>query len=359
MPEAILCTACGLQHERRRDATCPHCGANVAAAAAAGAAAVAPGGFGSATHSTSPKESAEEGVELPVAVRIAGGVLVLNACALVAEMVTASSVAPSGGAPPVVPAAIDLVIGSTLAFGNAKYHRFALVRVVLGLVIFGGIQFAMGELLQAAFQIAFSGSLLLLLIGKAGAPRIAIAMTLIVPYFMLEALGLFVPKLVNSLALSASGTPISQVEGVATRYRITAPGNQWLLRDDAAAKKDNALADRWIVRPGDDAHVIVIVEHLGEASGLTLEDLERAVQENLKSGGRQVAFHESEALHGKVAGRQFRYSMRDKSFAVEGRYAVFLDGEHAFQVMGFAPKGHSRTIAVELQQIVESFEIAP
>ena len=67
---------------------------------------------------------------------------------------------------------IDVLIGVSLLRGNLKYRPWAIVRCVLGGLFYGGVSVAKGEAIEAVFTLAFTGSLLTLLIGTPGKARL-------------------------------------------------------------------------------------------------------------------------------------------------------------------------------------------
>ena len=72
---------------------------------------------------------------------------------------------------PYIAIAIDVLIGISLARGNLKYRPWAVVRCVLGALLYGGMSVANGQAIEAGFTVAFTGGLLLLLLGTPGKAR--------------------------------------------------------------------------------------------------------------------------------------------------------------------------------------------
>lgn len=99
------------------------------------------------------------------AARIAGAILLASA--------PASLIASTGNhaSTPYLAIVIDVLIGVSLVRGNLKYRSWAVVRCVLGALFYGGMSAASGQAIEAAFTVAYTGSLLLLLIGTPGKAR--------------------------------------------------------------------------------------------------------------------------------------------------------------------------------------------
>lgn len=96
------------------------------------------------------------------AARIAGAILLASAPA---------ALLASTGKTPYLAIVIDVLIGISLVRGNLKYRTWAVVRCVLGALIYGGMSVANGQAIEAVFTTAYTGSLLLLLIGTPGKGR--------------------------------------------------------------------------------------------------------------------------------------------------------------------------------------------
>jgi hypothetical protein len=130
--------------------------------------------------------------EVTQGARIAGGLLIVNGVLAIIDKLATAGTAPSGGlGGGVVPIIIDFLIGFSLVNRNPKYLGWAILRAVLGGVIFSLVHVASGNIMLMVFQLAVSGSFLLLLVGDAGKARIGIACSLFGLYALLEIIGLF------------------------------------------------------------------------------------------------------------------------------------------------------------------------
>ena len=113
--------------------------------------------------------------KLTLGQQIAGGLLLVNAIfVLLSEFLIPAD--PKLGplfAPgrSVMPAIIDLAIGVSLLRGKPKYRTWALVRVLLGTVLFTAAAWGKDPLMTAS-QIMIGASLLLFLLGDAGRVRL-------------------------------------------------------------------------------------------------------------------------------------------------------------------------------------------
>jgi len=300
--------------------------------------------------------------------RIAGGLLIVNAAIVLLEMaVLPADPNPTPLTSPgrnIIPALIDVGIGISLLTGNRKLLPWAVVRVVFGLVILTALQ-AFKDPFLAVMQVLVSGSLLLLLVGEAGKPRMAVGGALFGFYALVNVLGLSASitgtNPIAALAWTARGDierePAGVVTGDASHYRLRAPSDAWHVRKPESAKKDNPLADRWISRPDLDAHVIVIAEKV--PGMLVLPDaLADAVIQNGKSAATAFELVGRAPLRTHPEnGRLVHTRSTTSGIEIESLTGVIATYEHGYQVLAFAPKTAFAKAEPELRAFVESFEL--
>lgn len=342
MSEYALCPACRLQHTRRADGLCPRCKARMDRAPA-------------------PAGSAP----LPMGARIAGGLLLANALAIVLE--TALGVASSGipGHPPIAAAVHDLVIGAMLVGGVRKVLAWTVFRVCAGALLFVAMHVYQGDRLSAAFQLAFSASLLLLLLGAPGRPRVATALAIFSVVIVFEIAGIIgIATGRNVLAstvlalrgdLERAPRPLT---GTNRPWRITPPDG-WFLRTEAAARKDNALADRWLIRPDLDAHIMVISEHVERVESIDPDALARAVLGNVQASVKGVRIIEQGTLLRPAGARTIHAVSASDRMEIEYLYGVVASGSDAYQIVTFAPRRSFAEARPELEAAIASFQPAP
>src|SRR4051812_45285654 len=89
-----------------------------------------------------------------VGAKVAGAALIVNA--LLAFASFAVIPATEGGAlmRSPLPGLIDLAIGGSLLTGEQKYKTWAIVRVVLGALLYGGVSLSQGLIFVACCQFA-------------------------------------------------------------------------------------------------------------------------------------------------------------------------------------------------------------
>ncbi|MBV9890407.1 MAG: hypothetical protein JO090_05905 [Rhizobacter sp.] len=99
------------------------------------------------------------------------GAQVAGALMLASAPATLISVSSSGGAGFAGSAIVDILLGISLVRGSLKWRGFAIFRVVLGAVIFGGKELLGPNILAGVFSFAYAVPFLLLLLGTPGKAR--------------------------------------------------------------------------------------------------------------------------------------------------------------------------------------------
>lgn len=302
--------------------------------------------------------------------RIAGGLLIANAAIVGLELLimptdpTSKDPFSSPGRS-VVPAVIDVFIGVSLLSKNKKVLPWAIFRAALGLVLFLAIRAMQGDVFLAVMQVAVSGSLLLLLIGDASKPRIAFASALFSIYGLLSLVGIGaeltgtnpLASLIQGASGQLEGEPARNVTGDKSHYQLSTPSDKWRLRTREAAQKENPLADRWLIRPDVDAHVVVIAEKL-PGSMLAPDPLVEAVLQNFKASSTEFKLIDRQPMRNRPDdGRMLHVQLTVKGMALEYLVGVVGYYEHSYQILAFASAKKFPAIEGELRSIVESFKI--
>ncbi|HEY7371614.1 MAG TPA: hypothetical protein VIF57_05495 [Polyangia bacterium] len=108
---------------------------------------------------------------VPAAPARSRGPQLAGALMLASAPATFISVSSSGGGMFIGSAIVDVLLGLSLVSGNLKWRGFAVFRVVLGAVIFGGKSLASNDVLEGVFSFVYAVPFLLLLLGTPGKPR--------------------------------------------------------------------------------------------------------------------------------------------------------------------------------------------
>lgn len=151
---------------------------------------------------------------------------------------------------------------------------------------------------------------------------------------------------------------VSKVVGLNQPYELTAPDGNYFLRKQEAAHKDNPLADRWLVRPDLDAHILVIAERL-EGADLNPDHYVRAVADAARAnfGATDVSTEVLDS-HPKE-GRLLHAKATVNGLAMEYYFGCFARGEQAFQVLTFVRQDEFPALAPSFRKAIDSFVLPP
>ncbi len=312
------------------------------------------------------RRSAED-EKVPLGARIAGAVLIANVAASVIELFMPSlREANSGPLDSPIHVIVDLAVGIALLRGVAKWQKVAVVRVLLGVLLFGGVAASKSDWFLLGAQVAFSAGLLGLLVGAPGRARIGASLAAVSLLFGLECIGLYATAtgsnplsgMVLSMKGDIKGQPVDHVDGARATWHLTVPPGHWYLRDAAAAAKDNALADRWLIDPAHDAHIIVIAEPLDPGAVLPVDAYMKAVLDNARSAATKFRVVEEPAeLQSAMGPARIAHSASTiNNVSVESYHAVFVGPGVGYQVMAFSIAESFSKVGPELKQIVATFK---
>jgi hypothetical protein len=193
--------------------------------------------------------------------------------------------------------------------------------------------------------------------------RIAIGLLATGPVLALETLGLLgvatgtAPLAQLQMAGTLEDDAIDSVEGVACAWRLAPSGGPWHLRDAEAAHKDNPLADRWLVWPSRDAHVMVIVERLDPGLVVDMDRFADVVLGNARETAPDLRVISRDDLHagGALIHTQGTYD----GLAIESYYGLFASEPYIFQVVAFTEQRQFAAVEAHLRSAIDSFEAPP
>ena len=147
------------------------------------------------------------------------------------------------------------------------------------------------------------------------------------------------------------------VQGVAYDYRFDAPNALWYVRSQAITKRENAVADQWLVRPDKDAHFIIIVESFG-GQAVNVADYQDAVLGNLKNAASRVEVLETGQLFENYEqSRRVRARAAVMGMSIDYTYGLVVFGDQGYQFIGFAGQGEFPSVASEFQHMFDTLVI--
>ncbi len=303
--------------------------------------------------------------------RIAGILLIVNVVLVLLERSLFPDNAPPFGSSysVILPSIFDVFIGVSLARGLNKYRTWAVARVALGALVFMVIWATQGNWLAVLIQLAVSAAILGLLLGNPAKSRVVASCTLFALYAVSGLVGIGAAVTGSNIAAPAvaqvSGglekEPAGQVHGRQVDYRLTAPGKQWFLLNDEAAKKGNPLADHWLVRPDVGAHVMIIAERLADnvTSSMNTEIALGIVLEQAESRNKHFKVIEQGKLVGHPNGDFAQATGEIEGLKAGYFYAVFVAGAFAYQVTCWVSAERYDAAIADFRAIAASFAPAP
>jgi len=260
--------------------------------------------------------------------------------------------------------ALSFAIGVALIAKNRAIVPLAIARLVLGMII-SIPMYAQEDPFVVVVNVVMCLAVLLFLIGDASKPRMAFGGALFGLYVLTAIIGFNVIVTgKNPIAVLVQGAmgglepgAARDVTGDASHYRLHTPNDKWRLRTAAAAKKDNPLADRWLIRPDVDAHVLVIAEKI--QGMLVLPDaLTDVVVSNAKKGSTEFELIDRYPLKTHPEnGRLVHTKSTTNKIEVETLTGVIAVYEAGYQIIAFAPRKTYADVEADLRSIVESFEL--
>jgi len=287
---------------------------------------------------------------------------VINALVLAIE----AAIMPkdSGGISSPFAMGLDLILGSMLVADRGRVLAWVQVRVILGGILITGLQAAKGEILLAGFQLAFSVALLMLVLGDAGKLRIAAGALVTLSCLALEGLGLAAtatgrnPLTEIALTATSESEPARVLEGTRVRYTLTLPNDRWRSRKREVVKREAPAADRWVVRPDRDAHVLVIAERVeGEVEMTRFRDV---AVENLRKEATSFEIVEEGPLS-TPSNATTAYLIHNRravaGVTVEGYHALFILDGNIYQVFAFTTQAGFEDMSAELRKVIEDFKV--
>lgn len=292
--------------------------------------------------------------------RIAGVLLIVHGIlVLVESMYVPELPGLPGGEILCIP---DFVLGLALVVNLRRASWGALGWVVLGVVL----QFAVyvDSVPRAILGTLDDSAFLLLLIGRAGALRIAAGCVTFGLHAAMMVLGL-IGIATGQSALARPTVPVNsdleeisggELAGVASDYRIRVASDRWRLRSAAATRRELAEADRWIVRPDLDAHLIVIDER---APGVALHPVEIADDLIAELQTSELALRVEnldELIHYADDGLLIAGQGRSQGHVVSVWIGVVAVYGRAYQIFGLAPPGRIEA-ADEIVAMIGSFRL--
>ena len=222
-----------------------------------------------------------------------GVILLVNAVFHVFEFLFLPSVASNSALRPVMLAGtlvgvlLDAVLGVGFLQGKEHLRPVALVRLIVGMFVFGGISLYQAELLSTLVVFAFSCGVLVLVWGKPSSTLAGVGVTAVLLAGAVEVLGFM--KLASSQSLDErarmalrpdlEGRELTQDDtliGNRRPYQLRVPSDGWFRHKPNSPGALDPSADLWLSQPELNGHLMVAVR---DNPGSLREAREQALSE--------------------------------------------------------------------------------
>jgi hypothetical protein len=117
------------------------------------------------------------------------------------------------------------------------------------------------------------------------------------------------------------------------------------------------VADRWLVRPDRDAHIIVIAEQLAPGQSIQMARLKEVVQQNARKAAADSETLEETQIPSAIPQALLLHSRGTaKGIPMEMYHGLFISERHVIQVIAFAQTRTFRDLEPELREIQQPAE---
>ena len=347
------CPHCGLKHRPRAVSLCPRCGrttASTSARASATALPTVPVARASVTAlptvplarpapasvaTPPPPDPAQdrvptvevdyitlESLEDPVPVRrvvipdepgtnasakpaanvlpVAGGILLLNAVLHLFEFLflpavsTEASLRAAQLAGTLIGVGIDTFLGIAFLQNKGQYRTFALIRLLLGLFLFGGMSFYQAQYLFTLVVLAFSIGLMVLVWTKPSGFMASVALTAVMLGAGVEVIGFvrlsatqpLMDRARIALRPDLEGNQLTATDtlvGDRYPYKLNVPSAGWYRRKTEVIRGSDSTVDTWLSQPGANGNLVVSVSSWAGSNARDLRQARDGVIESMKA----------------------------------------------------------------------------
>jgi hypothetical protein len=255
---------------------------------------------------------------------------------------------------------VDAVLGGLLVLGQRRVVSFCIVRVGLGALLALGLSlYSGGAATAAVMQLALSGALLGLLWRRPGSARLALSSVVATASVLLAAFVLHTGGRTRSAEELLAANEIEvidegNVRGAAHDYRFEAPNARWYVRSREVVKRENPIADRWLVRPDKGAHFVIVVETLS-GEGVDVGDYQNAVLESLENAATRVEVLDTgNLLEEYEQSRRVRARAVVSGLSIDYTYGLVVFRHRGYRFIGFAGEREFPSVAPEFQHMFDT-----
>ncbi len=298
---------------------------------------------------------------------VAGGILLLNAVLHLFEFLflpavsTEASLRAAQLAGTVIGVGIDTFLGIAFLKDKGQYRTFALIRLLLGLFLFGGMSFYQAQYLFTLVVLAFSIGLMVLVWTKPSGFMASVALTAVMLGAGVEVIGFvrlsatqpLMDRARIALRPDLEGNQLTATDtlvGDRYPYKLNVPSAGWYRRKTEVIRGSDSTVDTWLSQPGSNGNLVVSVSSWAGSNARDLRQARDGVIESMKAkypgflvadtsdDGSSVQAPSVATLAGSADkdGRPYRFEV-----------SVYRLGPSLLQVTAFSPAKVFDTLALQ------------
>jgi len=149
---------------------------------------------------------------------------------------------------------------------------------------------------------------------------------------------------------------VTQIEGLARKYVLLAPGGPWFQRKATAVKKDDPSTDQWLVRPDKDAHIWVIVQSVSEGE-IDLDKYTEEVAKTISSASNMTLLSRDRPPSRTSEGRLLTAKGHNNGIEYRYMYGIYVDGPNAYQIIATTRSTYFDEMEADFLRVIEQFEL--
>ena len=298
---------------------------------------------------------------------VAGGILLLNAVLHLFEFLylpavsTEASLRAAQLAGTLIGVGIDTFLGVAFLKDKGQYRTFALIRLLLGLFLFGGMSFYQAQYLFTLVVLAFSIGLMVLVWTKPSGFMASVALTAVMLGAGVEVIGFvrlsatqpLMDRARIALRPDLEGNQLTATDtlvGDRYPYKLNVPSAGWYRRKTEVIRGSDSTVDTWLSQPSANGNLVVSVSSWAGSNARDLRQARDGVIESMKAkypgflvadtsdDGTSVQAPSVATLAGSADkdGRPYRFEV-----------SVYRLGPSLLQVTAFSPAKVFDTLALQ------------
>jgi hypothetical protein len=288
---------------------------------------------------------------------LAGGILLVNAVLHLFEFLflPAASTQPSLRAAQLagtlIGVGIDAMLGVSFLRGRTHHRTFALIRLLVGLFLFGGMSFYQAQYLFSLVVLAFSIGVMVLVWARPSAFMAGVALTAVLLGIGVEVMGFIrlaeaqplMERARIALRPELEGTPLraeDTIVGDRYAYKLRVPSEGWYRRKVETVRGADSSIDTWLSQPDQNGHLVVSMRSWSESKATNLREARDGALESMKA--QYPGFLVSDTSDNGIGPRAPTVATLSGSADKEGKpyrfeVSLYRKGGTLLQVTAFAP----------------------